>query len=97
MSWVCNSHGLTRHDGFISYRAATEDGVAELLQSRLQENNITIFLDKRCLNYGEDWQIGFLEGLQNSTYLFYLISERSLQIMVEKLENRVGLSACISL
>jgi TIR domain len=92
MSWVCKSHRQTSHDGFISYRVAADDGVAELLQARLQERNLSIFLDKQCLKHGEDWQIGFLNGLENSRFLFYLLSEKSLGIMVEKLKKEVSFS-----
>ena len=35
---------------------------------------IITFLDKYCLNYGQDWEKGFLDGLLGSGIILLLIS-----------------------
>ena len=42
-----------------------------------------VFLDKHCLNTGEDWQTGFLRGLNNALVICILISAKALQGIVE--------------
>jgi hypothetical protein len=37
-----------------------------------------VFWDKQCLNYGQDWEEGFLNGLKNSQQIVLLISKTAL-------------------
>ncbi|KAJ3099840.1 hypothetical protein HDU97_002716 [Phlyctochytrium planicorne] len=94
--WMCrnpkhHSHAnsftnpQTTHDGFISYRVSTDAAIASKLQTKLEERGHTVFLDSGCLHFGQDWEDGFLKGLQTSRHIFYLISEASLRIMKDKL------------
>ncbi|KAJ3109495.1 hypothetical protein HDU97_005152 [Phlyctochytrium planicorne] len=98
-SWTCRQDrhrqraqlGLKEygHDGFISYRVASETVFASLLCSLLQEKGLNVFLDARCLGDGADWKEGFENGLNDSEVILYLISKASLEIMQEHLENNV--------
>lgn len=78
--WRCKRHGICRHDIFINYRvwsdAETAAKIALFLNSeRLQGEPVTCFLDKLCLVDGENWQVGFLNGLKYAKLLVLLISE----------------------
>lgn len=39
-------------------------------------NNVFVFWDQKCLNFGQNWQEGFLLGLQNSSVIVLLISSQ---------------------
>lgn len=41
-------------------------------------DEVFTFWDKQCLNYGQDWQLGFLHGLKNAKVILLLISEKVL-------------------
>jgi hypothetical protein len=50
--------------------------IFEKLATTRQKNRTSTFTfwDKKCLNYGQDWEKGFLCGLQNSQVIILLIS-----------------------
>jgi len=79
--WKCKKHKITKHDVFINYRVKTEKDLATKLfyalsaEARSDGKNFRPFLDAQCLNDGEDWEIGFLNGLENSAVMILLISE----------------------
>ena len=52
-----------KFDCFISYRVASDSVAALLIYYSLISRNITVFLDKVCLEIGYDWKTGFLNGL----------------------------------
>ncbi|KAJ3099839.1 hypothetical protein HDU97_002715 [Phlyctochytrium planicorne] len=93
--WMCRNpkhhirahyfNSSTTHDGFISYRVGTDAATASKFQTKLEERGHAVFLDSGCLPFGQDWEEGFLQGLQTSRHIFYLISEASLKIMKDKL------------
>ncbi|KAJ3289026.1 hypothetical protein HDU79_004403, partial [Rhizoclosmatium sp. JEL0117] len=92
--WRCCGHLSAEHDVFISYRVNSEANVAKWLASLIERvgcrrynQNIRVFLDSNCLNKGEDWDQGFLNGLRNSKLIVYLISEASLETLIEKTES----------
>ncbi|KAI8608761.1 hypothetical protein BC830DRAFT_1233804 [Chytriomyces sp. MP71] len=71
------------HHVFISYRVATEKDVALQLHNGLtnkkrNEEFIHTYLDKCCLEYGKEWEAGFLNGLKNSKVIVLLLSEKGL-------------------
>ncbi|ORY22403.1 hypothetical protein BCR33DRAFT_162027 [Rhizoclosmatium globosum] len=89
--WRCNNHLSGEHDVFISYRVSSEAQVAKWLASLIERvgrrrcnKDIRVFLDSNCLNKGEDWEQGFLNGLRNSKLIVYLISAASLETLIEK-------------
>ncbi|KAJ3082332.1 hypothetical protein HDU99_002989, partial [Rhizoclosmatium hyalinum] len=89
--WRCNNHLSGEHDVFISYRVSSEAQVAKWLASLIERvgrrrcnKDIRVFLDSNCLNKGEDWEQGFLNGLRNSKLIVYLISVASLETLIEK-------------
>ncbi|ORY23910.1 TPR-like protein [Rhizoclosmatium globosum] len=89
--WRCNNHFSGEHDVFISYRVSSEAQVAKWLASLIERvgrrrcnKDIRVFLDSNCLNKGEDWEQGFLNGLRNSKLIIYLISAASLETLIEK-------------
>ncbi|KAJ3124346.1 hypothetical protein HK100_011264 [Physocladia obscura] len=77
----------TGHDAFISYRVVSEATFARLLHSNLQEKGLDVFLDVRCLHDGEDWEVGFNEGLKDCKTVLYLLSRASLEIMKAKADK----------
>jgi len=83
--WTCRWHGVQAHDIFINYRVATDADLAEKIALSLNGlkksdgESFSVFLDKKCLNVGEDWEVGFLNGLQYSKLIVLLISEAGIQ------------------
>lgn len=57
-----------------------EKGVAQLVYEKLavERGNdslpVFVFWDQQCLNYGQNWLVGFVNGLENSTVIVLLIS-----------------------
>ncbi|KAJ3299169.1 hypothetical protein HDU76_006393, partial [Blyttiomyces sp. JEL0837] len=93
--WKCQEHGFRDHDIFISYRVQSEKFVAEKLKSYLEGvgirrfgRNVRVFLDSHCLAYGEDWEIGFLNGLKYSKMILYLISDSSMELLQRKINAK---------
>jgi len=83
--WVCKKHKVKEHDVFINYRVKTEKDLAEKLflalslETKSDGKPIIPFLDAVCLNDGEDWEVGFLNGLENAALLVLLISEDAVE------------------
>ena len=42
-------------------------------------NSLTMFWDKQCLPFGENWELGFLNCLRNSKVIVLLISPRAVK------------------
>lgn len=49
---------------------------------------VYVFWDQKCLNYGQNWEAGFLNGLANSTVLVLLLSQK---VNSSKVEEVVGI------
>lgn len=71
-------HGDYEYDCFISYRVSSDVDIAEKLYLYLKAEGITAFFDKRCLKDGEDWKVGFINGLLKSRCFISLISTGAL-------------------
>ncbi|ORY41412.1 hypothetical protein BCR33DRAFT_826358 [Rhizoclosmatium globosum] len=89
--WQCRRHQSGHHDAFISYRVGSEASFAaalapliETVGLRRSNRLFRVFLDSKCLNDAEDWKDGFLNGLQGSKLIVYLISEASLNTLIGK-------------
>lgn len=39
-------------------------------------SDVFVFLDKHCLNYGQNWQDGFLTGLKSARVIILLMSNK---------------------
>jgi hypothetical protein len=80
-AWKCKQHGIRAHTIFINYRVWCGHHLSQKLFWCLEgdklENKqpITTFLDHYCLNEGEDWQNGFLNGLNYASLLVLLVQE----------------------
>lgn len=57
-------------------------GIVEMVYERLavvrgkDHKSLFVFWDRKCLNYGQDWEKGFLNGLLNSQVIVLLISTK---------------------
>jgi len=86
--WKCKKHGVCQHDIFLNYRVRSDADLAQKVflslsnQKRADGRPLTVFLDKYCLNDGEDWETGFLNGLENAALLVLLISEAGISGIV---------------
>ncbi|KAJ3132933.1 hypothetical protein HK100_004814 [Physocladia obscura] len=79
------------YDFFISYRVATDAKIAMELYFRLQTQricdehgnfrNIRVYWDKECLENGQNWHDGFIEGLKNSRCILMLVSKGAIERM----------------
>jgi len=83
--WKCKAHSLQKHDIFINYRVKTETELATKLYYALSNfrsvpgSFLSVYLDSNCLNIGEDFEIGFLNGLRFATCILLLISEAGIE------------------
>jgi hypothetical protein len=79
--WKCKKHKIAKHDVFINYRVRTDKDLAVklfyALSAETKEDGKAIrpFLDVECLNDGEEWEAGFLNGLESAAVMLLLISE----------------------
>jgi len=79
--WKCKKHKVGKHDVFINYRVRTDRDLATklfyALSAETKEDGKAVrpFLDAVCLNDGEEWEAGFLNGLEKSAVILLLISE----------------------
>jgi hypothetical protein len=48
----------------------------KLSPSKLSGEDIFVFWDKKCLNFGQNWEDGFIHGITNSSAIILLISEK---------------------
>ncbi len=58
-----------------------ENGIAQMIYDKLsvQRNKgkpLFTFCDKKCLNYGEEWEHGILQGLTTSKVIILLMSDK---------------------
>ncbi|KAJ3066838.1 hypothetical protein HDU98_009903 [Podochytrium sp. JEL0797] len=77
------------YDFFISYRVATDAHTAMELYFRLinqrisdeygQTRQVKVYWDKECLKKGQEWHVGFVEGLKNSRCVLMLMSPGTLE------------------
>eukprot|EP00808_Paulinella_micropora_P030543 g17195.t1 len=85
--WKCKEHNIANHDVFVNYRVKSESDTAFKFTSFLERESrqhgghdlLKVFLDQKCLNNGEDWEVGFLNGLKNAALIVLLISEDGIQ------------------
>ncbi|KAI8814434.1 hypothetical protein BJ742DRAFT_864954 [Cladochytrium replicatum] len=94
--WTCSKHNAAHHAVFVSYRQNDADSmVSELffsmmeaeLVKRYRDVSLPVFLDEHCLPFGGDWSDGFINGLQKSRVVVYLLSRDSINTMKTKLEK----------
>jgi hypothetical protein len=78
-SWRCReARHQGGHDIFISYRSDADDVFAEMLALALRPS-YSVFLDRHCLNFGEDWEAGFLNGMRGVRLVILLVSEGAIE------------------
>lgn len=60
----------------------SDQGLVQLIYQKLavrkQQDGTPVFvyMDKQCLNYGQNWQDGFINGLKSSQIIILLISTK---------------------
>jgi hypothetical protein len=106
-AWRCNDHNVLDHSFFVSYRVDTDKEAASQFHLELEVYSfkqkdaslgpLNGFIDTKCLNPSENWETGFLNGLKNSRVIVYLISDRSLDIMEQKLAKGVVSAQCLNI
>eukprot|EP01099_Mayorella_cantabrigiensis_P003328 TRINITY_DN2572_c0_g2_i6.p1 TRINITY_DN2572_c0_g2~~TRINITY_DN2572_c0_g2_i6.p1 ORF type:complete len:392 (-),score=78.13 TRINITY_DN2572_c0_g2_i6:319-1353(-) len=85
LEWTCKKHDIQEHTVFISYRVAFDSALARQLADTINSNKpFTAYLDKDCLNHGEDWTHGFMNGLRTSKSEILLISKNSMEQVINK-------------
>lgn len=68
-----------------------EFGLVEVIYLKLAATkkpdgqSVFVFWDKKCLNYGQNWENGFLHGLQSAKVILLLLSMKvcSMYIILE--------------
>jgi len=79
--WKCKKHKKGAHDVFINYRVKSDKDLAiklfYALSAETKEDGKPFrpFLDVECLNDGEEWEAGFLNGLQSAAVILCCVSE----------------------
>ncbi|KAI8804196.1 hypothetical protein BJ742DRAFT_826094 [Cladochytrium replicatum] len=86
--WICKEHRSANHDIFVSYRRENEGDLMKTLVPYLEKvgkrrlgNKMSVFWDQKCLNDGQNWKEGFINGLQQSRAIVYLLSAESFATM----------------
>ncbi|KAI8801286.1 P-loop containing nucleoside triphosphate hydrolase protein [Cladochytrium replicatum] len=86
--WICKEHRKANHDIFVSYRRENEEDLVKTLVPYLEKvgkrrlgNKMSVFWDQKCLNDAQNWREGFINGLQQSRVIVYLLSAESFTTM----------------
>ncbi|KAI8801260.1 P-loop containing nucleoside triphosphate hydrolase protein [Cladochytrium replicatum] len=86
--WICKEHRTASHDIFVSYRRDNEGDLVKTLVPYLEKvgkrrlgNKMSVFWDQKCLNDAQNWREGFVNGLQQSLVIVYLLSAESFRTM----------------
>ena len=88
--WRCrDARHQGGHDIFVSYRVAADGDFAEKLALALRPS-YSVFLDRHCLNVGEDWEAGFLNGLRGVRVVLLLVSEGAIEGIKRAHDPRVA-------
>lgn len=70
-----------KYDIFISYRVASDAAYVEKLYNAwVNVFNLKVFWDKKCLQDGKDWMVGFLEGLCSSRIFIPILSRNAINM-----------------
>ena len=68
------------YDVFLSYRVASDALLVERLYMLLtKEKELNVWLDKKCLTWGQPWEQGFVDGLRSSLIVVPVLSRPALQ------------------
>ncbi|KAI8810008.1 hypothetical protein BJ742DRAFT_867947 [Cladochytrium replicatum] len=86
--WTCTEHRVAHHDIFVSYRRQNEGELVKMLVPFLEKvgkrrlgTKVDVFWDQQCLNDAQNWREGFINGLQQSRVIVYLLSAESIKTM----------------
>lgn len=78
--WQCRNLDHKGHQIFISYRVVPDQALTETLALAVSgSGEASVFLDKYCLQPGEEWEVGFLNGLRSARLVVLVISEATLE------------------
>ena len=86
----CRAHNTEVHHFFLNYRVACEKSVVEVMYTALacaklkHDTTAQVFWDSKCLNYGQDWEMGFLGWLKMSKVIVLFISHTTLAGIMTK-------------
>ncbi|KAI8810033.1 hypothetical protein BJ742DRAFT_852171 [Cladochytrium replicatum] len=88
LKWTCKVHRVAHHDVFVSYRRQDEGDLVKMLVPFLEKvgkrrlgTKVDVFWDQQCLNDAQNWREGFINGLQQSRVIMYLLSRESIKTM----------------
>ena len=70
-------------DVFLSYRVKSELKMVEMLYDVLTARGVKVWLDKRCLKPGKEWDKGFVIGLAQSRTFVPLLSRQGIKAQFE--------------
>lgn len=68
-----------RYDVFISYRDDSDRAIAKMLHGALTGKGLHVFWDKLCLEPGEDWENGFVNGMISSRCFVPIVSNKAIE------------------
>jgi serine/threonine protein kinase len=66
-----------KYDVFISYRVTSDTEHAEIMYNKLTAMGLKVWWDKKCLELGEPWEIGFCDGLISSRVFMPILSREA--------------------
>lgn len=69
------SKALSQYDVFLSHASKDKVAIVEELNSSLERLGITIFYDKKALEWGDKWKERILEGTRKAEFAIIVISE----------------------
>ncbi|KAI9205553.1 uncharacterized protein BJ171DRAFT_500760 [Polychytrium aggregatum] len=80
--WRC-ANQVCDHDFFMSYRVRNDKESVRALYCAMmaKPHSYHIYFDELCLNNGQDWEIGFINGLKRSKVILLFVSEGGLERM----------------
>lgn len=63
---------------FLSYRVATDQQLVESIFDKLRAEHINVWWDAECLEFGEKWEQGFVDGLRRCDIFVPVMSKAAL-------------------
>ena len=69
------------YDVFVSYRVKSDGGLAHDVYRKLRREALRVYLDTECLKDGENWEDGFMRGLEKSSIYVLLFSRAGMECL----------------
>lgn len=67
------------HNYFFSTEKSVVEHIYESLSNQKQDNgdSVIVYWDKQCLDFGYNWEAGFMQGIMNACVIILLISNKA--------------------